>query len=331
MQNSLTKRVITIGIIVLFFGLCITPLSGGIIEEIYNPLFEGNILYVGGSGEGNYTKIQDAINDSSNGDTIFVFSGTYFENVVVDKSIKLIGENKNTTIVIGKNINDTICLIADEILIEGFTLRHNEEIEMQVMNLLYINSNDNIISNNLFISKPFRRETSIKLENSFRNLISQNIIKNNYGSGIELRNSHFNEVSGNIIIGLIFRRGIGIDLVDSSNNLVTRNEFRKNSCCVSLLELSNLTTNNQIIENNFLMYYVRMSGVYFFYEYHRDKGDRGNIIDSNYWNRPRIFPKYILGWISLFWMSLKDYGYLVRIIIPRFDMHPAKEPYDINV
>ena len=200
---------------------------------------------------------------------------------------------------------------------------------MQVMNLLYVNSNDNIISNNIFISKPFRRETAIKLENSFRNTISQNIIKNNYGSGIELRNSHFNEISGNIIIGLIFRKGIGVFLIDSSNNLVKRNEFRKNSCCVRLHELSNLTTNNQIIENNFLIYYIRMSGVYFYYEYHRDKGNRGNIINSNYWNRPRIFPKYILGWISLFWIPQKDYGYLVRIIIPRFDKHPAQEPYDI--
>jgi parallel beta-helix repeat protein len=325
----MNKKLVGIFVFILMI-ITVIPASGAInIKASSIPFTSSNILFVGGSGPGNYTFIQDAINDSSNGDTVFVFSGTYFENVVVDKSIKLIGENKNSTFVYGKNINDTICLIADEILMEGFTLQHNKEIEMQVMNLLYVNSNDNIISNNIFISKPFRRETAIKLENSLRNSISQNIIKNNYGSGIELRNSHFNEISGNIITGLILRKGIGIFLVDSSNNFVTRNEFRKNSCCVSLLEKSNLTTNNQIIKNNFLIYYVRMSGVYFYYEYHRDRGNRGNIIDSNYWNRPRIFPKYILGWISLFWIQQKDYGYLVRIIIPRFDMHPAKEPYDI--
>jgi len=34
----------------------------------------GNILYVGGDGEGNYTNIQDAINDAKDGDTIFVYS-----------------------------------------------------------------------------------------------------------------------------------------------------------------------------------------------------------------------------------------------------------------
>ncbi|MCK4416367.1 MAG: hypothetical protein KAU84_04365, partial [Thermoplasmatales archaeon] len=33
----------------------------------------GNILYVGGSGPGNYTKIQDAINAAWYGDTVFVY------------------------------------------------------------------------------------------------------------------------------------------------------------------------------------------------------------------------------------------------------------------
>ena len=329
MKKEWLVKTLALGIIVLFVGAGVVSGFNVNPEDKSKPLNLGNWLYVGGTGPENYTFIQDAVNDSSNGDTIFVFSGTYYENVVINKSIKLIGEDKNTTIIFGKKINDTIGLFTDGIFIQDFTLKHNEDIEMQVMNLLYVNSNDNIISNNIFISKPFRRETAIKLENSFRNTISQNIIKNNYGSGIELRNSHFNEISGNIIIGLIFRKGIGVFLIDSSNNLVKRNEFRKNSCCVRLHELSNLTTNNQIIENNFLIYYIRMSGVYFYYEYHRDKGNRGNIINSNYWNRPRIFPKYILGWISLFWIPQKDYGYLVRIIIPRFDKHPAQEPYDI--
>jgi hypothetical protein len=39
---------------------------------------KGNWLYVGGSGPGNYTKIQDAIDNASNGDTVFVFNGTYY-------------------------------------------------------------------------------------------------------------------------------------------------------------------------------------------------------------------------------------------------------------
>ncbi len=38
-----------------------------------------NILYVGGTGPNNYTRIQDAIDNASDGDTIFVYSGIYYE------------------------------------------------------------------------------------------------------------------------------------------------------------------------------------------------------------------------------------------------------------
>jgi hypothetical protein len=42
-------------------------------REQPSPLTRGKTLYVGGSGEGNYTKIQDAIDNASKGDTVFVY------------------------------------------------------------------------------------------------------------------------------------------------------------------------------------------------------------------------------------------------------------------
>ena len=53
-----------------------------------------NILYVGGSGPNNYTSIQQAIDAAHNGDTIFVYSGVYYEHVRIYKSINLMGENE---------------------------------------------------------------------------------------------------------------------------------------------------------------------------------------------------------------------------------------------
>jgi parallel beta-helix repeat protein len=323
-----------IGIIILFIGMIFIPsISCNPINKSSIFTLNGNTLYVGGIGGGNYTGIQDAINDALDGDTVFVYdeSSPYNENVVVNKSIKLIGENKNTTIIKGNEINCTMGLFADGINVQEFTLQHSKEIKEEYMEILYVYSNNNNITNIIFFCKPFRLETVITLKNSSKNLISQNIIKNNYYTGIELRNSHFNEISRNIIIGLIWRRGVGIQLIDSSNNIIKRNEFRINSCCVNLNELHNLTINNQIIQNNFMIYYFRMSGIYFEYDYHLFKENRGNIIDENYWNRPRIIPKYVLGWLNLFWIPTGRYRYLFSIILPKFDMHPAKKPYDIQI
>ncbi len=51
----------------------------------------GNTHFVGGHGQNNYSKIQDAIDNASDGDTIFVYSGIYYENIIVDILLDIIG------------------------------------------------------------------------------------------------------------------------------------------------------------------------------------------------------------------------------------------------
>ncbi len=100
----------------------------GTINNISNigSLGTRNILYVGGSGGGNYSTIQSAINAANTGDTIFVYSGTYYEHFIINKKIDLIGEDKNSTIIDG-NGNDYIDVVvinsnADYTSIRNFTL-----------------------------------------------------------------------------------------------------------------------------------------------------------------------------------------------------------------
>src|SRR4030042_2566389 len=63
------------------------------------PLNNGNWFYVGGSGPNNYSRIQDAIDNASNGDTVYVFNGTYYERLAIYSEINLIGENRDNTII----------------------------------------------------------------------------------------------------------------------------------------------------------------------------------------------------------------------------------------
>ena len=91
---------------------------------------KGTILYVGGGGPGNYTKIQDAINDSQDGDTVYVYaaSSPYHEHLELSKSVALRGENKATTEINGSTLDsslDTVNITQDHATVSGFRITLN--------------------------------------------------------------------------------------------------------------------------------------------------------------------------------------------------------------
>ena len=71
-----------------------------------------------------YNTIQSAIDDADNGNTILVSNGTYNENVDVTKSLSIIGENKNTTIIDGGGAGNVVAIEANNVNISGFTIKN---------------------------------------------------------------------------------------------------------------------------------------------------------------------------------------------------------------
>ena len=88
---------------------------------------EGNIIYVNLNGLEDYTKIQDAINAANNHDTVYVYSGTYNENIFIDKIINLVGEDAETTIIDGGKNDDVVTLSPSSnwVNITGFTIQYS--------------------------------------------------------------------------------------------------------------------------------------------------------------------------------------------------------------
>jgi parallel beta-helix repeat protein len=120
------KRVcLAVGIILLFIGAAIVPSNGQKIEKLSSPMSRGNTLYVGGSGPGNYTRIQDAIDNASSGDTVFVYAGIYQEWINIEKALTLQGQDKETTYLDATNNKDRLVFInASFVTIDGFTLEN---------------------------------------------------------------------------------------------------------------------------------------------------------------------------------------------------------------
>ena len=125
------RKIITLGIMLLFLGMTISSSTGLYLEkQSIKPFSSGNILYVGGNGTGNYSKIQDAINAAWYGDTVFVYddSSPYYENVVVNKTINLIGEDRDTTVIDGNDSkSDKVVFVdASDVAISNFTIQNSD-------------------------------------------------------------------------------------------------------------------------------------------------------------------------------------------------------------
>lgn len=86
-----------------------------------------NILFVGGNGEGNYSTIQQAIDNASENDIIFVYSGLYKEYILINKSLIIIGEEKNSTIVDGCKNNFVVQIYANDTKFSNFTVQNSRE------------------------------------------------------------------------------------------------------------------------------------------------------------------------------------------------------------
>jgi parallel beta-helix repeat protein len=181
------KKIIGMFVCMLLIAV-VLPVSGKVmLEKVSNPVSVGDTLYVGGSGPNNYTTIQSAIDDAVDGDTVFVFSGTYNEHLIVDVSINLIGENKETTVIDGnEDYGNVVHIRSEYVTLTGFTIRNSGSDAAGVWIRGEYNSIiGNIITRNRYGIFLFGVGWNV---NSDYNEIIDNIISNNNGGGIRLEN-----------------------------------------------------------------------------------------------------------------------------------------------
>ncbi len=191
-------------------------LAGNIYVDDNNTVgpWDGTIMYP-------YQFIQDAVDNAKNFSTIYVASGIYYENVKVNKSIYLCGENYHTTIIDGGGFDSVITVTIQLVTIKGFRIQNNMDLGCKAGIAVEYVDNCWIIGNKIVDTYW----TAIYIRSSHYNKISNNKIINNYGSGIELCGSN-NIVDNNTVNANV---GSGMTLTGGSC-VVSDNKFNGNDC-----------------------------------------------------------------------------------------------------
>jgi len=212
------KKIIGTFVCILLIATVVPITTAVTIKQNLPPINSGVTFYVGGNGPVNYTRIQDAINNSSDGDTVFVYSGIYYENIHIDKEIFLVGEDKDVTLIDGRNSDDVLIISANDVKVSGFTIQNSGNSGRDAG--IEIISEYNTISGNIIIDNTI----GIFIYHSFNNTIMKNIIYQNKDYGIHLFFSHENSILDNNI----YENRWGVFLFKSKNNIISDNTVNSN-------------------------------------------------------------------------------------------------------
>jgi parallel beta-helix repeat protein len=225
-------------------------------------------------GPADFHTIQKAINAASPGDKIYVYNGTYYENVGVNKTVSLIGENRNNTIINGYYTYKTsvLSVTADDVRISGFTIQNGW------CGIAVYSSNGCVITENIATNNTYRgggpqiieggrgvwlkdsknctvannviheNDRNVSLKGANNNTIINNTITNSLISyGIVLESSHNNSISNDVVKHSVYE---GIHLAFANNNSIFANFVANNGDEGIQLGGSNNNIIRNIIENN---------------------------------------------------------------------------------
>jgi len=242
-----------------------------------------------------FASIQQAINDADNGSTVYIPSGTYYEHVVVNKTISLVGENASTTIIDGTNNGTVVLITADNVSITGFKAQYSgctwDYSGIQVLG----SANCQVKGNELFdnchnIRLDYARNCSvvgnfvdrqcygIRFMNCYNCTAANNFVSGCYG-GVHLENATECIVRRNILIN----HGSGIRLYSAcAYNLFFENVVCNNTYdgMITIMPGNSTLSYNSFFHNNFI------NNTYpFIYSLSGNFWDNGYPLGGNYWGR----------------------------------------------
>ena len=208
-----------------------------------------------------FAHIQDGIDAVAENGTVYVHAGTYPEKVIINKTINLIGNGSESTIIDGKyGTYNQVTITANNVTFSGFTVKR----VLAPSHAIGIKSDGCLIQNNLIQNT----DGAIRIQGK-NNIIQNNICSSNNG-GICLRYSASSNIIQNNILSNNHYSGIGLC---GKNNIIRNNTIYGNR-----YGIYNNGVYNNIYHNNFFNNSINALDPRF------NTWDNGYPSGGNYWD-----------------------------------------------
>lgn len=137
-----------------------------------------------------YETIQKAINAANPGDAIRVTARTYYENLIVNKTVSIIGENSSTTVIDGGKVGNVVTITSPNVVVSGFTIQNGTQGEWPYCGISLFRCNFAVVNNTVLRNNYY----GLQLIQSNNNRIFNNLIVNNSYAGMYIHDGSSNNV-----------------------------------------------------------------------------------------------------------------------------------------
>jgi len=196
-----------------------------------------------------FASIQEAIDNADEGDTVFVKSGTYYnQTLIINKSLSLIGEDSQTTILKGLGVASSVDNVVWNKIRTNYTLLGTETSLLNFMGPTTITSVVEVSANDIKISGFTIEHYELGIYGSGnRTQIVSNILTASWDHASISMDGSYIEITNNSVYGGRSNTGI---LVGGSYNTITDNKIVGASIGIHMWGNFSIISGNNIIDSD---------------------------------------------------------------------------------
>jgi parallel beta-helix repeat protein len=236
----------------LILGFVFTPVISEPRNSTSSRLASSRANLIVGAGQA-YTTISAAVTAATSGDTIYVYAGTYNEEIILNKRLSLIGNGTAVTIIDSLGSNVPVDIRTNYCTLSGFTIKgsggaatdagvlinssFNHILECNISNnqgngLRIESAGGNSTIDDCMIS--YNSRNGIKIISSDFNLIKNCTIIFNDENGINLQNTNGNTFENNTISDSLGAGKSSIAISSGNDNIIKFNDLLNEQLCIDL-------------------------------------------------------------------------------------------------